>query len=90
MLTNAGDRAPADGYFWFIMLMAGILGTLVGDGLGHAFGSVMLSVPISAMISTAVVAIFLTVWLSFSPRSATAFWCGIVAVRWWGTKSATY
>lgn len=79
-------RMRADGLFWLTMLVAGTLGTLIGDGFGHAFGSVVFSVPISATIATVALMIVLASWLTFSFRSTIAFWCAIVVVRWWGTN----
>jgi len=81
-----GALPPTDGFYWLTMLIAGSLGTVMGDAIGHSFNSVQVGVPISASIATLALLLIWTartlmVWLS-----TTSYWVAVVAVRWWGTN----
>ena len=85
-IKQGGSMNSADGKYWFCMLIAGTLGTLIADGLGHAFGPVQIGVPIAAAIGTlAMLAIFF-----FRSRKAdsgvASYWIALVCIRWWGTS----
>jgi uncharacterized membrane-anchored protein len=76
-----------DGSYWGAMLLAGTLGTIIGDGIGHAIHPVTLGVPISAMITGVAVAFI----LGAKPRrevsvGTATYWVGIVAIRAFGTN----
>jgi uncharacterized membrane-anchored protein len=80
------DLPPTGGLYWFSMLTAGTLGTVMGDGLGHAFSSVTIGVPVSAAVSTVVLATLLGVRARMVLNSVVSYWITVVAVRWWGTN----
>jgi hypothetical protein len=68
------------------MFAAGILGTLVGDGLGHAFGPVSTGVPVSAGLATVALISARLTWRRLLVRSVAGYWLTMVLVRWWGTN----
>ena len=74
------------GQYWVTMFAAGILGTLVGDGLGHAFGRVSTGYPISAGLATVALIFTCITWRRLFVRSVIGYWLAIVLVRWWGTN----
>ncbi|UAK25778.1 COG4705 family protein [Sphingomonas nostoxanthinifaciens] len=82
----ADAMPPTNGFYWFTMLTAGALGTIIGDGLGHAFGPVTTSVPISAGLASLTVIALLGARARLRWVSTTSYWIMIVAVRWWGTN----
>ena len=81
------DLPPTNGCYWFTMLTAGALGTVVGDGLGHSFGPVSTGVPLSAAMATVVLAAILIARNRFALASTSNYWLAVVAVRWWGTNT---
>ncbi len=83
---STGDLPPTNGFYWFTMLTAGALGTVVGDGIGHAFSSVQIGVPISAAMGTLALTIILGIRARMVWVSAASYWVAVVAVRWWGTN----
>jgi uncharacterized membrane-anchored protein len=74
------------GRYWATMFAAGILGTLLGDGLGHAFGPVSTGVPISAGMATVALVFARVAWRRLLVRSVIGYWLTLVLVRWWGTN----
>lgn len=72
--------------YWLTMFSAGILGTLVGDGLGHAFGPVSTGYPASAGLATLALIFTRLTWRGLFSRSVIGYWLAIVMVRWWGTN----
>lgn len=84
--SSTGDLPPTNGFYWFTMLTAGTLGTVVGDGVGHAFGPLQIGVPISAAMGTGAMALILTARTNLKWTTAVAYWVTVVAVRWWGTN----
>jgi uncharacterized membrane-anchored protein len=77
----------ADGSYWGAMLLAGTLGTIIGDGIGHAIHPVTVGVPISAMITGVAVAFILGARRRREASVGTAtYWGGIVAIRAFGTN----
>lgn len=85
--ATTGDLPPTNGWYWFTMLTAGALGTVIGDGLGHSFGAVSTGVPLSAAMGTVVLALILIARSRFVLASASNYWAAVVAVRWWGTNT---
>lgn len=79
------SKPAADLHYWTTMLIAGTLGTVMGDGFGHAFGPLDVGYPVSTLLATvALVAMFgLRARMSWS--LGASYWVTIVAVRWWGT-----
>jgi uncharacterized membrane-anchored protein len=84
--ATTGDLPPTNAFYWFTMLTAGSLGTVIGDGVGHAFSSVQIGVPISAGLATLTFAIILGARSGLKWTTGTAYWVAVVAVRWWGTN----
>ena len=82
-----GDLPPTNGWYWFTMLTAGALGTVMGDGLGHSLGPVSTGVPLSAAMATVALALILIARSRFALASAPSYWVAVVAVRWWGTNT---
>jgi uncharacterized membrane-anchored protein len=77
----------ADGGYWGAMLVAGALGTVIGDGIGHAIHPVTVGVPVSAMITGAAVALILSGRTRREASVGTAtYWGAIVAIRACGTN----
>lgn len=77
----------ADGSYWGAMLLAGTLGTIIGDGIGHAVHPVTVGVPISAMITGVAVTFILGARQRREASAGTAtYWLGIVAIRAFGTN----
>lgn len=83
---SKADNPLPDAIYWFTMLVAGTLGTILGDGLGHSFGPVQIGVPVSAVLATAALAAILWSKRGRSWTYGTHYWIAIVAVRWWGTN----
>lgn len=83
---STGDLPPTTGIYWSTMLMAGALGTVIGDGVGHAFGPVQIGVPVSAAMATVALAVVLGARAKLAWQSAASYWTAVVAVRWWGTN----
>lgn len=73
--------------YWGTMLVAGSLGTVVGDGMGHAFAKVQIGVPVSALIASAALAILLGLRHRLAWAPETTYWIAVVGVRWWGTNT---
>jgi uncharacterized membrane-anchored protein len=84
--SSTGDLPPTNGFYWFTMLTAGALGTVIGDGVGHAFNSVQIGVPISAGIGTVALALIFGIRARMAAAPAVSYWICVVAVRWWGTN----
>jgi uncharacterized membrane-anchored protein len=84
--ASTGTLPPTNGFYWFTMLTAGALGTIMGDGIGHSFGPVTLGVPISAGAATLAMALMLGAQAALKWTTAVAYWVTIVVVRWWGTN----
>ncbi|SFT85779.1 hypothetical protein [Paraburkholderia aspalathi] len=78
---------PAGSLYWFTMLIAGSLGTVVADGIAHSFGSARIGVPLSAAMATTALLLILSVRARATWVGATSYWTAIVAVRWWGTNA---
>jgi uncharacterized membrane-anchored protein len=77
----------ADGSYWGAMLVAGTLGTVIGDGIGHTIHPVTVGVPISAMITGVAVALILGARTRREASAVTAtYWGAIVAIRACGTN----
>lgn len=77
----------ADGNYWGAMLLAGTLGTIIGDGIGHAIHPVTVGVPISATITGVAVALILGARPRREASVGTAtYWVGVVAIRAFGTN----
>lgn len=84
--SPARGLPPTDGFYWFTMLTAGALGTVIGDGFAHAFGPVRTGAFISVGMATVALALILGVRGRMGWTSAASYWVAIVAVRWWGTN----
>ena len=84
--STIGGLPPTNATYWITMLIAGALGTIIGDGVGHLFSSMQVGVPISAGISTFAVALILGVRSRMAWTSGAIYWLAIVMVRWWGTS----
>ncbi|WP_426440138.1 hypothetical protein [Bradyrhizobium genosp. P] len=83
---STGDLPATDGLYWFTMLTAGALGTVIGDGVGHAFSSVQISVPISAVTATVALVLIFSIRARMAAAPAASYWIAVAAVRWWGTN----
>lgn len=83
---GSGSLPAAGPFYWFTMLVAGALGTVLGDGMGHAFGPVQVGVPISAGLATLAMAAVLGVRGRQIWTSPASYWVAVVVVRWWGTN----
>jgi uncharacterized membrane-anchored protein len=71
--------------YWLTMLVAGVLGTVVADGLAHLFPSPKIGVPIAAALGT------FALVLTFQVRKGTGwavwtYWLSVVVIRAWGTS----
>ncbi|WP_321937502.1 hypothetical protein [Paraburkholderia sp. J8-2] len=75
-----------NGVFWFAMLSAGALGTVVGDAGAHMFGPVIASAPISVALASIALVLVLAARARNIWASATSYWIAVVVVRWWGTN----
>jgi uncharacterized membrane-anchored protein len=84
--ASTGTLPPTNGCYWFTMLTAGALGTIMGDGIGHSFGPVTLGVPISAGAAMLAMALMLGAQAALKWPTAVAYWITVVVVRWWGTN----
>ena len=84
--TN-GDLPPTDGFYWATMLVAGSLGTVIGDGMGHAFGPAQIGVPISALLATFFLVAFLGARHRLNWATTASYWIAVVGVRWCGTNA---
>jgi uncharacterized membrane-anchored protein len=89
--TEEVSRVSRTGFgYWTAMLIAGTLGTVLGDGIGHAISPVTVGVPVSACIAAIAVA------LAFAYRAINgiaaaetpSYWAAIVAIRALGTNLA--
>lgn len=81
-----GTLPPTGAFYWLTMLLAGSLGTVIGDALGHSFNSVQIGVPISASIATLALLLIWTTRTRMDWLGATSYWGAVVGVRWWGTN----
>ena len=84
--SPTGGLPPTDGFYWFTMLTAGALGTVIGDGFAHAFGPVRTGAFISVGMATVALSLILGVRGRLLWTSAASYWVAVVAVRWWGTN----
>jgi uncharacterized membrane-anchored protein len=83
------DRMPdVDGMYWLTMLMAGALGTVLGDTIAHALGAHHTGLLPSELIASVVLVLILAVRTRLV--GAWAYWAAIVAVRWWGTNMGDF
>lgn len=83
------DRMPdVDGMYWLTMLMAGALGTVLGDYVAHSLGAHHTGLLPSELIASVVLALMLAARTRVS--GAWAYWAAIVAVRWWGTNMGDF
>lgn len=72
--------------YWCMMLLAGVLGTILGDGVGHIITPAQLGVPFSALLATFALVTVLS-WRAMSVWPGMKnYWVAIVIVRWWGTN----
>lgn len=86
--ASSSDRPPVNGFYWFTMLTAGALGTVIGDGISfEMFSSMAVGIPVSAAIATTGLAAMLGSPVRRAIAPAAAFWTTIVFVRWWGTNT---
>ncbi|WP_321791183.1 hypothetical protein [Burkholderia pyrrocinia] len=83
--TN-GTLPSADGLYWFTMLTAGTLGTVMADGIGHAIQPVNVGVPVSALLATLTTLTILRIRNRMASSGAASYWISIVSIRWWGTN----
>ena len=74
----------ADGVFWVTMLVAGTLGTAVGDDL--AFVQQLQPPAASAVMTLVLVGSLAAARPSLGARSAAAYWLTVLVVRTWGTN----
>lgn len=81
------DKPAAGLHYWTTMLVAGTLGTVVGDGIGHAFSSPEIGFPFSALLATVAVAAMFTIRAQLKWSLGPSYWIAIVAVRWWGANT---
>nr|WP_321984848.1 hypothetical protein [uncultured Lichenicoccus sp.] len=80
-----GSQAPtANGVFWFTMLVAGTLGTALGDDL--AFVQELRPPSASAVMTLVLVATLAAMLVRRRTASPAAFWLTVVVVRTWGTN----
>lgn len=77
-----------DGIYWVAMLTAGMLGTVLGDGIGHMIHPIAVGVTISAIMATGAIALTLhrRARLDAASAGAASYWTAIVAIRTWGTN----
>ena len=92
-LPRRSNRTPpavrfgdADAEFWVTMLVAGALGTIIGDGVAHAFQSITTGVPVSAAIATTAAISLLFLRSKGLVSVIMSYWMTIVAIRTWGTN----
>lgn len=69
--------------FWVTMLVAGTLGTAIGDDLAFVQG---LHPPTASVIMTMVLTGTFLLRASTQVRSAAAYWLTVVVIRTWGTN----
>ena len=84
--SQSGSLPSTGALYWFTMLAAGTLGTVIADGLGHAFGPVQTGVPVSAAMATLVVLAVLAVHSRVGATGVASYWTALVSVCWWGTN----
>jgi len=80
-------RPSTNGVYWFTMLTAGTLGTIIGDGLMRAFPTPEIGVLISVASATALLAAMLGLRGKEAHALGASYWIAIVGVRWWGTNT---
>jgi uncharacterized membrane-anchored protein len=83
---DCSDRPCFSGAYWLRMLIAGILGTVTGDGIAHVFSSVMVGVPLSAGLATLALSLISSISTAVARKSGLVYWLAIICVRWWGTN----
>jgi uncharacterized membrane-anchored protein len=86
MQPTSGD-AYTDIRYWLLMLTAGSLGTVIGDGLGHSIGRPQVGWPVAFAIATVLLPLALSLRRSWSWSPEIGYWTAIVVVRWWGTNA---
>ncbi len=79
---NTQDVPQADGSYWLAMLIAGTLGTALGDGLAD-----VLSLPVATAFTAAAVIFTLGLRRSGNLRGAATYWLAIAAIRTFGTNA---
>lgn len=91
MSAGAESRALRAGPgYWATMLIAGTLGTVLGDGMGHAIAPITIGVPVSACIAAMTVAAIFVYRAKHGISSAgtASYWVAIPAIRALGTNLA--
>ena len=80
----AAQRSMVAGaLFWLTMLVAGTLGTTIGDDL--AFGQELRPPSASALMTLVLAGTFAT-RITTGARSALAYWGAVLVIRTWGTN----
>ena len=82
-VTQDGVRTRADLWFWTTMLVAGTLGTAIGDWLGFRSG---LQLSGATVLSTVTLVAALMGLSGPAHQGAITFWLIVVFVRTWGTN----
>ncbi len=78
-----GTLPAAGGLFWATMLVAGTLGTALGDDLAFVQE---LRPPSASAVMTIVLAATFMLRAATRPRSAAGYWLTVVVIRTWGTN----
>jgi uncharacterized membrane-anchored protein len=89
--AEAVGRVSRTGFgYWTAMLIAGTLGTVLGDGIGRAISPVTVGVPVSACIAAATVALVFAYRAinGVTAAETPSYWAAIVAIRALGTNLA--
>ena len=81
------DPAPPDGWYWMSMLIAGTLGTAIGDGLADGMG---LGTGAASLALGVGAAILLAAWTRATVWTAAFYWMAVVAIRAAGTTASDF
>ncbi len=81
------DLAAPDGVYWVSMLIAGTLGTAIGDGVADDLG---LGTGAASLALGSGAAILLAVWTRSTLWTVAVYWTTVVAIRAAGTTASDF
>ena len=83
--SSSGGLTRVDGSYWLAMLTAGVLGTVLGDGLARVIHPVTIGYPVAGLATSLAVALVLGLQSQAGAVPAASYWGAVLAVRAWGT-----
>lgn len=81
------DPVVPDGWYWVSMLIAGTLGTAIGDGVADDLG---LGTGAASLVLGIGAAILLAVWTRATAWTVATYWTTVVAIRAAGTTASDF